>query len=113
MTTLAPDSATQLTSGSTVMVEALLFARAKPSSMATALRQTMIAVMVPKGTRVAVLPALTRPSAAACAYRGGWTWNGAPSARADMGTIRRARKTSQYTSIHARGAEGMSLAVAS
>src|SRR4030081_2405561 len=94
MTTLAPDSATQLTSGSTVMVEALLLARANPSSMATALRQTMIAVMDPKGTRVAVLPALARPSTAAWAYRGG-----ASSARAGMGTIRRANSTSQYTSI--------------
>src|SRR2546422_177284 len=112
MTTLAPDSATQLTSGSTVMVEALLLARAKPSSMATALRQTMIAVMVPKGTRVAVLPALARPSTAAWAYRGGRTRDGASSARTGMGAIRRASKTSQYTSIHARGAEGMSLAVA-
>src|SRR5216683_1100261 len=106
MTTLAPDSATQLTSGSTVMVEALLLARAKPSSMATALRQTMIAVMDPKGTRVAVLPALARPSTAAWAYRGG-----ASSARAGMGTMRRASKTSQCTSIHARGAEGMALAI--
>src|SRR5713101_4154130 len=109
MATLAPDSATQLTSGSTVMVEALLLARANPSSMSTALRQTMIAVMVPKGTRVAVLPALTRPSTAAWAYQGGWTRDGASSARADMHTIRTARKPSQYTSIHARGAEGMSL----
>src|SRR6266704_1107933 len=106
MTTLAPDSATQLTSGSTVMVEALLLARAKPSSMATALRQTMIAVMDPKGTRVAVLPALTRPSVAAWAYRGG-----ASSARAGSGTRRRASTTSQCTSIHARGAEGISLAI--
>lgn len=95
------------------MVDALLLARANPSSMATALRQTMIAVMVPKGTRVAALPALTRPSTAAWAYLGGWTRDGASSARAGMGTNRRARKTSQYTSIHARGAEGMSLAVAS
>src|SRR5467141_1937703 len=107
MTTLAPDSATQLTSGSTVMVEALLLARSKPSSIATALRQTMIAVMDPKGTRVAVLPALTRPSpAAACAYRGGVS-----SARAGTGTMRRASTTSQCTSIHARGAEGISLAI--
>jgi len=79
--------------------------------MATALRQTMIAVMVPKGTRVAVLPALTRPSTGAWAYRGGW--DAASCARADIGAIRRASKTSQYTSIHARGAEGMSLAAAS
>src|SRR2546427_9765602 len=106
MTTLAPDSATQLTSGSTVMVEALLLARAKPWSMATALRQTMIAVMDPKGTRVAVLPALTRPSVAAWAYRGG-----ASSARAGSGARRRASTTSQCTSIHARGAEGISLAI--
>src|SRR5438552_14839784 len=106
MTTLAPDSATQLTSGSTVMVEALLLARAKPSSMAMALRQTMIAVMDPKGTRVAVLPALTRPSVAAWAYRGG-----ASSARAGSGARRRASTTSQCTSIHARGAEGISLAI--
>ena len=70
----------------------------------TMLRQTMIAVMDPKGTRVAVLPALARPSAAAWAYRGG-----ASCARAGMGTMRSASKTSQCT-IHARGAEGMSLA---
>src|SRR5438105_2813178 len=106
MTTLAPDSATQLTSGSTVMVEALLLARAKPSSMATALRQTMSAVMDPKGTRVAVLPGLTRPSMAAWAYRGG-----ASSARAGSGTRRRASTTSQCTSIHARGPDGITLAI--